>query len=98
VLLASLIISIQTPFQFTLLKRPHRASSPYSSWRPPQQLCGIAVRRADRVERPRIGRLFCLYSSKGFILGYDVSELAEDTVFSKKMRLPKVFLPRLKSE
>jgi len=31
-------------------------------WRPPQQLCGIAVLRADRVEWPRIGRLFFLYS------------------------------------
>ena len=35
---------------------------------------------------------------QGFLLGYDVSELAENTVFSKKMRLLKVFLPRLKSE
>ena len=26
------------------------------------QLCGNSVRRADRVEWPRIGRLFCLYS------------------------------------
>ena len=33
-------------------------------WRPPQQLCGIAVLRADRVEWPRIGRLFFLYSTK----------------------------------
>ena len=29
---------------------------------PAQQLCGIAVLRADRVEWPRIGRLFFLYS------------------------------------
>ena len=32
-------------------------------YRPPQQLCGIAVLRADRVEWPRTGRLFCLYST-----------------------------------
>ena len=31
----------------------------------PQQLCGIAVLRADRVEWPRIGRLFFLYSGDG---------------------------------
>tara|TARA_B110000902_G_scaffold194815_1_gene220833 strand:+ start:124 stop:1161 length:1038 start_codon:yes stop_codon:yes gene_type:complete len=31
---------------------------------PPQQLCGIPVLRADRVEWPRIGRLFFLYLKK----------------------------------
>jgi hypothetical protein len=39
---------------------------------PHQQLCGIAVLRADRVEWPRIGRLFCLYSPPQQLCGIAV--------------------------